>query len=250
MNPAIHIGVVIPVYNHEHAIVTVLAAVLQHQLHCVLVDDGCHATCAEVLKRLATQEPQRVTLLRHAITRCNGSAVITGLQYLAQQGYSNALQIDADGQHEVTGDGGHLGAAQVLCDERLTEADGGGFQDPAARTPCGQLEAGRVGFAGADPLEHVGDRLTVPAAEADGLLGVPVDLHHARSITSGCLMKPIDVLRDEHEQSTTMLELDEQAAKLCHLNTRPELHGDELACVDHCKKSGACKSGWPGVSEQ
>lgn len=98
-------GVVIPVYNHERAIPDVLAAVLahglSHGLHCVLVDDGSNAVCAAVLDRLADKHPQDVTLLRHATNRGKGGAVLTGLHYLAQHGYSHALQIDADGQHDA-----------------------------------------------------------------------------------------------------------------------------------------------------
>jgi len=103
VNAALKIAAVIPVYNHEGAIPAVLAAVLQHGLHCVLIDDGSNALCAQVLDQLAAQEPQRVTLLRHASNCGKGGAVITGLHHLAQQGYSHALQIDSDGQHD-TGD--------------------------------------------------------------------------------------------------------------------------------------------------
>ncbi|MFJ3045522.1 glycosyltransferase family 2 protein [Herbaspirillum chlorophenolicum] len=98
---AIKIAAVIPVYNHEHAIGTVTAAVLGHGLHCVLIDDGCHASCAAVLRQLAAQHPQTVTLLTHASNRGKGSAVMTGLRHTAQAGYSHALQIDADGQHDT-----------------------------------------------------------------------------------------------------------------------------------------------------
>jgi len=95
-------GIVIPVYNHERAIPVVLAAVLQHGLHCILVDDGSDNACAQVLDQLALQEPLRVTLLRHAANCGKGGAVLTGLRYLARQGYSHALQIDADGQHDAS----------------------------------------------------------------------------------------------------------------------------------------------------
>jgi len=95
------IGVVIPVYNHERAIPTVLEAVLQHGLHCVLVDDGSNSICAAVLDQLAAQTPQQVTLLRHSVNRGKGDAVMTGLRHLAQQGFSHGLQIDSDGQHDT-----------------------------------------------------------------------------------------------------------------------------------------------------
>ncbi|MBP0597858.1 glycosyltransferase family 2 protein [Herbaspirillum sp. LeCh32-8] len=105
MNDALTIApttaAVIPVYNHEHAIGAVVDAVLAHGLHCVLVDDGCSAACAQVLREIAAAHPQQVTLLVHAVNQGKGGAVITGLRHAARAGYSHALQIDADGQHDA-----------------------------------------------------------------------------------------------------------------------------------------------------
>jgi len=93
--------VVIPVYNHEHAIPSVLAQVLAHGLPVVLVDDGCSASCAAVLDRLAAEHPDRVVLERHAVNQGKGGAVLTGFARAARDGYSHVLQVDADGQHSV-----------------------------------------------------------------------------------------------------------------------------------------------------
>jgi glycosyltransferase involved in cell wall biosynthesis len=91
--------VVIPVYNHEHAVGTVAKAVLALNLPCILVDDGSSPACARVLDELAADEPGAITLLRHEVNRGKGGAVLTGMRYAADAGYSHALQIDADGQH-------------------------------------------------------------------------------------------------------------------------------------------------------
>jgi len=93
--------VVIPVYNHEHAIGKVLAQVLAHGLPVILVDDGCAAACAAVLDRLAASHPDRVVLERHAVNQGKGGAVLTGFARAARDGYSHVLQVDADGQHSV-----------------------------------------------------------------------------------------------------------------------------------------------------
>lgn len=90
---------VIPVYNHEHAIAAVAAAVLAHHLPCILVDDGSSPACAAVLDALAAAHPDRITLLRHTVNRGKGGAVLSGVRHAAQAGYTHALQIDADGQH-------------------------------------------------------------------------------------------------------------------------------------------------------
>lgn len=96
-----HPCVVIPVYDHEHAIAAVLATVLAHDIHCVLVDDGSKDSCAQVLDALAAAYPEQVTLLRHATNRGKGAAVLTGFAHAACFSYSHVLQIDADGQHRV-----------------------------------------------------------------------------------------------------------------------------------------------------
>jgi glycosyltransferase involved in cell wall biosynthesis len=93
--------VVIPVYNHEHAIGDVVRTVMALNLHCILVDDGSTQACARVLDQLAADNPGRVTLLRHEVNRGKGGAVMTGIQGAARAGFTHALQIDADGQHSV-----------------------------------------------------------------------------------------------------------------------------------------------------
>ena len=94
--------VVIPVYNHEHAIGGVLAQVLAHGLPVILVDDGCSAACAAVLDGLAAAHPARVVLERHAVNQGKGGAVLTGFARAARDGYTHVLQVDADGQHSVS----------------------------------------------------------------------------------------------------------------------------------------------------
>ena len=93
--------VLIPVYNHEHAISAVVLAVLAHDLACILVDDGSCESCARVLDQLAAASPSQITLLRHDINRGKGGAMMTGFCHAADAGYSHVLQIDADGQHNV-----------------------------------------------------------------------------------------------------------------------------------------------------
>lgn len=90
--------VVIPVFNHEHAIDAVVVDVLAQNLFCILVDDGSSPTCAKKLDALAA-EKQNLKLLRLAVNSGKGAAVLTGIRWAAQQGYTHALQIDADGQH-------------------------------------------------------------------------------------------------------------------------------------------------------
>lgn len=91
---------VIPVYNHELAIPAVLAELQAAGLPCVLVDDASNPACAEVLVELARQPG--VTLVQLATNQGKGGAVMAGLRHAAELGYSHALQVDADGQHDLT----------------------------------------------------------------------------------------------------------------------------------------------------
>lgn len=93
--------VVIPVYDHEHAIGSVVNALLAYDLPCILVDDGSSEKCARVLDALLAAYPERLSLCRHAHNSGKGAAVMTGMRYAAKAGYTHALQIDADGQHCV-----------------------------------------------------------------------------------------------------------------------------------------------------
>lgn len=94
---------VVPVYNHGQAIGTVVAAIRQHSLNCLLVDDGSDPDCAAVIASLACDDTPRVRVLRLPRNLGKGGAMMAGLRTALSLGYSHALQIDADGQHD-TGD--------------------------------------------------------------------------------------------------------------------------------------------------
>jgi len=101
--PAFAPLVVIPVYDHAHAIGAVVQGVLASGLPCLLVDDGSHLDCAQVLDALAHAHAPQVTLLRLAVNQGKGGAMLAGFAEAARLDYSHVLQIDADGQHN-TGD--------------------------------------------------------------------------------------------------------------------------------------------------
>jgi glycosyltransferase involved in cell wall biosynthesis len=108
--------VLIPVYNHEHAVGAVLREVLAHGLACILVDDGSSAECARVLDELAAATPDRVMLERHGENQGKGGAVMTGFKRAAREGYTHLLQVDADGQHCVADIARFLAAGRARPD--------------------------------------------------------------------------------------------------------------------------------------
>ncbi len=93
--------VVIPVYDHEHAIAAVVAGVRAAGLPCLLVDDGSQPSCARALQALAAGPG--VDLLRLEVNQGKGGAMLAGFAEAGRRGHSHVLQIDADGQHD-TGD--------------------------------------------------------------------------------------------------------------------------------------------------
>ncbi|HEY4367915.1 MAG TPA: glycosyltransferase family 2 protein [Steroidobacteraceae bacterium] len=116
---------VIPVYNHERAIEAVLRGVLSAGLPVFLVDDGCGDVCAAQL-RLLSEQPN-VTLLRHTVNSGKGAAVLSGMRAAAEQGFTHALQIDADGQHTLADVARFAAAARsypqaVICGHPIFDA--------------------------------------------------------------------------------------------------------------------------------
>ncbi|PHS69985.1 MAG: glycosyl transferase [Methylophaga sp.] len=100
-NAAFSPAILIPVYNHEAAIKHTLNAVLQYEWPVLLVDDGSKISCQLVLTTLREQHADRVALLRLERNSGKGAAVKAGIKWLHTKGYSHAIQVDADGQHDL-----------------------------------------------------------------------------------------------------------------------------------------------------
>lgn len=93
--------IVVPVYNHEHAIGVTVEHLLPYGVPVLLVDDGSGDSCAAALRALAERHPGPVSLLRLDQNGGKGAAVIAGMRQAAALGASHVLQIDADGQHDT-----------------------------------------------------------------------------------------------------------------------------------------------------
>jgi glycosyltransferase involved in cell wall biosynthesis len=91
---------IVPVFDHEHAVARVVAAVRAAGLPCMLVDDGSGPACARELDRLAATVPY-TNVLRLPDNGGKGTAMLAGFAAAWQRGYSHGLQIDADGQHAL-----------------------------------------------------------------------------------------------------------------------------------------------------
>jgi glycosyltransferase involved in cell wall biosynthesis len=93
--------IIVPVYNHEVAIPRVLAKLKVHGLPCLLINDGSSSVCSQVLTDCAMLESNWITLLNRPQNGGKGAAVIDGFKEAIRLGFTHAIQIDADGQHDL-----------------------------------------------------------------------------------------------------------------------------------------------------
>ena len=93
--------IVVPHYDHVEQFERILPRLQESGLPLVLVDDHSPEIAwrrlSELLQRLA---PEAI-VVRHPANRGKGGAVKTGLATALDRGFSHALQVDADGQHNL-----------------------------------------------------------------------------------------------------------------------------------------------------
>jgi glycosyltransferase involved in cell wall biosynthesis len=92
--------ILIPIYNHKDTIAAVLAQIAPFRRPCVIVNDGSDAATRHLLE---TQQKQRnwVRVIHLPDHQGKGAAVQAGLLHASAMGYSHAVLIDADGQHNA-----------------------------------------------------------------------------------------------------------------------------------------------------
>jgi glycosyltransferase involved in cell wall biosynthesis len=92
--------VLIPVYNHAGTLGATIDLLGKKHLHAVLVNDGSDAPSRAIMEGLAADNAH-VHLVSHARNGGKGAAIKTGLFTARQLGFTHALQVDADGQHDL-----------------------------------------------------------------------------------------------------------------------------------------------------
>jgi glycosyltransferase involved in cell wall biosynthesis len=93
-------GFIIPVYRHGTTAVLIAERLAAWGLPVILVDDGNDAETKLCLEECVAKTPA-VTLVSLKKNLGKGGAVMAGLKKAAELGLTHALQIDADGQHEI-----------------------------------------------------------------------------------------------------------------------------------------------------
>ncbi|GAA5215091.1 glycosyltransferase [Corallincola platygyrae] len=93
--------ILIPIYNHGATIGDTVEALLPYDLPIIIVNDGSEEGTRCVLERLAAKYPQ-LCLVHLDENQGKGGAVMAGFRQAHTLGYSHAIQVDADGQHDLS----------------------------------------------------------------------------------------------------------------------------------------------------
>jgi glycosyltransferase involved in cell wall biosynthesis len=93
--------IVIPYYNHGGAIAQVIASLRCLGLPCLIVDDGSDEQARAALASAVEANQSWVTMQRSSSNQGKGAAVIAGCEAALAKGFTHAIQIDADGQHQA-----------------------------------------------------------------------------------------------------------------------------------------------------
>jgi glycosyltransferase involved in cell wall biosynthesis len=146
--------VLIPTYDNPVTIARVVRAVRVHCPDVVVVDDGSGPEAERVIVELAEQGLAHVH--RRATNGGKGAAVKDGLRAAAALGYTHALQVDADGQHNLEDIPRFLAAARSAPTHMVL-----GQPKFDASVPAARLYGRRISVVWA-AIETLGNRVGDP----------------------------------------------------------------------------------------
>jgi len=105
--------IVVPHYDHVEQFAPVLPRLARKGLPLVVVDDHSPAAAFARLESLIDDCAPGTIVLRLDFNHGKGGAVQAGLRAAREAGYSHALQVDADGQHDLE----EIGALAVEAEQ-------------------------------------------------------------------------------------------------------------------------------------
>jgi polyprenyl-phospho-N-acetylgalactosaminyl synthase len=91
--------VLIPTYDNATTLEGVVRRSRDHGLDVIVVDDGSHEPARNVARALA--EAGLCDVRFHEKNAGKGAAILTGMKAASERGFTHAIQIDADGQHDT-----------------------------------------------------------------------------------------------------------------------------------------------------
>ncbi len=124
--------IVIPHYRHLVPLVNMLPALAEFGLEILIVDDASGDEIVSVLRTEVTRH-EHARLIQRAENGGKGAAMMAGLRAAAERGYSHAISLDADGQHNPGDIPELLRRSQMLPDSLFTGQPVFGEDIPASR---------------------------------------------------------------------------------------------------------------------
>ncbi len=129
--------VIVPAFNEAQVIGEVIAAIAKAlpQAEILVVDDGSQDTTSSTATSLGS------LVVRHIINRGLGGAIGTGLAFAKAQGYTHAITLDADGQHDPLD---ALPMIELLTRNQADIVIGSRLTHPLAAMPTDRLILNRL----------------------------------------------------------------------------------------------------------
>ena len=90
---------IVPTYRHTARLPAIVGALTQNALPVFLVDDGNEEAARAAIGAL--HHPPGVTVVRREENGGKGAALKSGFRAAIAAGFTHALQVDADGQHDL-----------------------------------------------------------------------------------------------------------------------------------------------------
>lgn len=91
---------IIPYFNHPRTVQKVCTELRGKGLEVIVVDDGSNDEGLQALEPL--KDTPGVAVVYRDQNGGKGAAVMTGLIYALENGYTHGVQVDADGQHDLS----------------------------------------------------------------------------------------------------------------------------------------------------
>ena len=92
--------IIIPTYNCGEIIISVVDKLVKYGYPIVIVNDGSNKKTKEIIDELAIKNLNVIAIHRDK-NGGKGAAVKDGIRWAKENGYTHALQIDSDGQHNT-----------------------------------------------------------------------------------------------------------------------------------------------------
>lgn len=91
----------IPVYNNPMTLARVVDELRSYIPHILIIDDGSNDDTGKIVDQLAAANPEHIHVKHHTKNEGKGAAMQTGLAFAEALGFDDAIQVDADCQHDL-----------------------------------------------------------------------------------------------------------------------------------------------------